>query len=150
MDEVGVVNVAMLQNKPKPPIFKTKMPGLHNREYLTQIRKHLRNNSTAAEATLWKILKKRQVGGYKFRRQHSIGKYVVDFYCPELQLVLELDGEPHANLVNNATDSDRDEFIESNGITVFRYENRWVYEYPEVIIQEILEFGEKKKLGTVK
>lgn len=150
MDDGGVVNIAMLQIKPKPYTFKTKMPRLHNREYLIQIRKHLRNNSTAAESTLWKILKKRQVGGYKFRRQHSIGKYVVDFYCPELQLVLELDGEPHANLVNNATDGERDEFIESYGITVFRYENRWVYEYPEVIIQEILEFGEKKKLGSVK
>ena len=93
MDEDGVVYIAMLQNKPKPYTFKTKMPRLHNRDYLIQIRKHLRNNSTAAESTLWKILKKRQVGGYKFRRQHSIGKYVVDFYCPELQLVLEYEAE---------------------------------------------------------
>ena len=120
------------------------MPSLHNRKYLVKIRKHLRNSSTAAESTLWKVLKKSQVGGYKFRRQHSISKYVVDFYCPKLQLALELDGEPHANLANIARDTERDKFIESQGITVFRYENRWVYEYPDVIIQEILEFGEKR------
>jgi very-short-patch-repair endonuclease len=121
------------------------MSTLHNRNYLKPIRKSLRNNATSAEATLWNILKTRQVGGYKFRRQHSIGKYVVDFYCPTLQLVIELDGEPHANLVNIALDSERDEFINQYGITVLRYENRWLFEYPEVIKQEILEFGENKK-----
>jgi very-short-patch-repair endonuclease len=55
------------------------MATLHNRKSLKPLRKYLRNNSTAAEATLWKMLKKSQVGGFKFRRQHSIGKYVVDF-----------------------------------------------------------------------
>ena len=122
------------------------MVQLHNREYLKSIRKHLRNNSTAAEATLWKILKKNQVGNYKFRRQHSIGNFIVDFYCPALQLVIELDGEPHADLNSIAFDSKRDNFLNKNGITVLRYENRWVYEYPEVIIVDILKFGENKKL----
>ncbi len=122
------------------------MVQLHNREYLKPIRKHLRNNSTAAEATLWKILKKSQVGNYKFRRQHSIGNFIVDFYCPILQLVIELDGEPHADLNSIAFDSKRDNFLNKNEITVFRYENRWVYEYPEVIIEDILKFGENKKL----
>ncbi|TNF47006.1 MAG: DUF559 domain-containing protein [Bacteroidetes bacterium] len=121
------------------------MSTLHNQKYLKPIRKYLRNHATSAEATLWNMLKKSQVGGYKFRRQHSIGKYVVDFYCPSLQLVIELDGEPHADLVNIALDSERDEFINQHGIAVFRYENRWVFEYPEVIKQEILEFGERKK-----
>ena len=119
------------------------MSTLHNRKLLKPIRKHLRNNSTAAEATLWKILKKSQVGGFKFRRQHSIGKYNVDFYCPELQLALELDGQRHADLINIALDADRDEWLENQGITVIRYENRWVYEYPEVIKEDILEFAEK-------
>jgi very-short-patch-repair endonuclease len=121
------------------------MSTLHNRKYLKPIRKSIRNHATSAEATLWTILKNSQVGGYKFRRQHSIGKYVVDFYCPALHLVIELDGEQHADLVNIALDSERDEFINQHGITVLRYENRWVFEYPEVIKQDILEFGEKKK-----
>jgi very-short-patch-repair endonuclease len=59
---------------------------LHNRKFYKPIRKHLRNNSTAAEATLWQMLKKRQLNGYKFRRQHSIGNYIVDFFCYELIL----------------------------------------------------------------
>ena len=121
------------------------MSTLHNRKYLKPIRKSLRNNATSAEATLWNMLKNSQVGGYKFRRQHSIGKYVVDFYFPTLHLVIELDGEPHADLINIALDAERDEFINQQGITVIRYENRWVFEYPEVIIQEILEFGKKRK-----
>ena len=121
------------------------MPPLHNRKYLKTIRKSLRNNSTAAEATLWKMLQKSQVGGYKFRRQHSIGNFIVDFYCPTLLLAIELDGEPHANLVNIQIDAERDDFLNKHDITVFRYENRWVYEYPEVIVEEILKFGEKRK-----
>uniref|UniRef100_UPI00321760AF endonuclease domain-containing protein n=1 Tax=uncultured Draconibacterium sp. TaxID=1573823 RepID=UPI00321760AF len=119
---------------------------LHNRQYLKPIRKHLRNHSTAAEATLWKMLKKSQVGGYKFRRQHSVGKYVLDFFCYELHLGIELDGEPHTDLQNIARDEERDEKLARQGITVLRYENRWVYEYPDVIKQDILDFGERKEL----
>ena len=121
------------------------MPPLHNRQYLKSIRKYLRNNSTAAEASLWKMLKKSKVGGYKFRRQHSVANFILDFYCPLLKLAIELDGEPHAKLENIARDTERDEYLSKIGITVFRYENRWVYEYPTVIIEDILEFGEKKK-----
>ena len=117
---------------------------LHNRKFYKPLRKHLRNNSTAAEATLWKMLKKRQVGGYKFRRQHSIGKYIVDFFCYELMLAIELDGEVHADLNGIARDMERDEQLNKLGITVLRYENRWVYEYSEVIKQDIIEFGEKR------
>ncbi len=118
--------------------------NLHNREYLKPVRKYLRNNSTSAEATLWKLLKKSQVGGYKFRRQHSIGNFIVDFFCYELMLAIELDGEIHADLQNIAGDIERDEQLEKEGITVLRYENRWVFEYPEVIIQDILDIGKNK------
>ena len=87
------------------------------------------------------MLKKRQVGGYKFRRQHSIGKYIVDFFCYELMLAIELDGEVHADLNGIARDMERDEQLNKLGVTVLRYENRWVYEYPEVIKQDIIDFG---------
>ena len=79
------------------------------------------------------MLKKKQVGGYKFRCHHSIGNYVIDFYCPELQFAIELDGESHADLINIALDAERDEFLNNHKITVSRFENRWVFEYPEVI-----------------
>ncbi|MEN8117199.1 MAG: DUF559 domain-containing protein [Bacteroidota bacterium] len=116
---------------------------LHNRKYLKSIGKQLRNNSTSAEATLWSMLKNKQAGGYKFRRQHSIGNFVVDFYCPTLNLSIDLDGEPHADLNSIARDTERDDELAEYGITVLRYENRWVFEYPEVIIEDILGFGEK-------
>ena len=138
-----------LQIQPNLPTFKLKMTKLHNRKELEPFRKSLRNNSTSAEATLWKMLKNKQVGGYKFRRQHSVGKKVVDFYCPSLQLAIELDGEPHADLINIALDAERDEWLSQHKITVLRYENRWVFEYPEVIKNDILEFGEKRKRDEI-
>ena len=123
--------------------LKSKMARLHNQKPLKEIRKNLRNNATSAEASLWKMLKQKQVEGFKFRRQHSVGKYILDFYCPTLQLAIELDGEPHADPGNIQRDLKRDEFLEQNGITVLRYENRWVFEYPDVIIEDILEIGKK-------
>jgi len=117
----------------------------HNRPYLKKIRKHLRNHSTSAEAELWNILKHRNLGGLKFRRQHSVGKYILDFYCPDLRLAIELDGEPHADLQNIIRDEERDSHLMEYGITVFRYENRWAFEYPEVIKEDILEFAGRKK-----
>lgn len=116
---------------------------LHNRKYLKNTRKHLRNHSTSAEAELWKMLQHSQLRGFKFRRQHSVGKYILDFYCPKIKLAIELDGETHADLQAIAKDKDRDDFLARHGITVFHYENRWVFEYPEVIQEEILEFGDK-------
>ncbi len=68
---------------------------IHNRIELKTFRKKLRNHSTSAEAVLWTYLKHRQLDGRKFRRQYSIGNYIVDFYCAEEQLVIELDGEDH-------------------------------------------------------
>ena len=86
--------------------------NIHNRKYLLGFRKFLRNNSTTAEATLWKSLKRKQIEGLKFRRQHSIENYIVDFYCPTLKLIIELDGEYHNNLVQENKDSLRTEQLE--------------------------------------
>ena len=108
---------------------------LHNRRYLKSYRKALRNNSTSAEATLWTILKGKQVGGLKFRRQHSVGNYILDFYCPTLKLGIELDGEYH--VYTEEQDKKRDEFLNSKGITILRYENVFVFEQPEQIIEDI-------------
>lgn len=68
------------------------MPEIHNRKHLEQFRKDLRNNSTSAEATLWKYLKGKQLGK-KFRRQHSVGNYILDFYCASDRIAIELDGQ---------------------------------------------------------
>ena len=116
---------------------------LHNRRYLKEIRKSLRNNSTSAESVLWTILKNKQVAGLKFRRQHSIGNYIVDFYCPKLNLIIELDGEYHASYHAIIRDEKRDKYMESYGLTVLRFENRIVFENPEEIINQILEVSKK-------
>jgi very-short-patch-repair endonuclease len=68
---------------------------LFNRKSLKFFRSSLRNKSTSAEAVLWNILKSKKLNARKFRRQHSIGNYIVDFFCASEKLVIELDGSPH-------------------------------------------------------
>jgi very-short-patch-repair endonuclease len=68
---------------------------IFNRKSLKSFRSSLRNRSTSAEAALWEMLKSRKLEGRKFRRQYSIGSYIVDFCCPAEKLVIELDGAPH-------------------------------------------------------
>ena len=68
---------------------------INNKPELKPLRKQLRNFSTSAEAVLWTHLQKSQLQNRKFRRQHSIGNFIADFYCPSEKLVIELDGEDH-------------------------------------------------------
>jgi very-short-patch-repair endonuclease len=119
------------------------MSSIHNKKSLKPFREYLRNHSTAAEATLWKILKKRNVGGLKFRRQHSVFNFILDFYCPEIKLAIELDGEFHANSAVVTNDIEREKILKEFDIRVLRYENRWVYEYPDEIVNDILEVKDK-------
>ena len=72
-----------------------KNQNLFNRKSLKFFRSLLRNKSTSAEAELWNILKSKKLNARKFRRQHSIGNYIVDFFCASEKLVIELDGNPH-------------------------------------------------------
>ena len=67
----------------------------YNAPKMKLLRKNLRNNGTSAEATLWNALKCRQIDGFKWRRQYSVGSYILDFYCVEARLGIELDGSPH-------------------------------------------------------
>ena len=91
-------------------------------------RNSLRNNSTAAESTLW--------------RQHSIGPYIMDFYCPEIKLCIELDGEPHDNSEQYNADMERTKYINEEGITVVRFSNNVVFNNIEVITESIKWFRE--------
>ena len=116
---------------------------IHNKKSLTQIRKSLRNFSTSAEAVLWTKLNKKQIEGLKFRRQHSIGNFVVDFYCPRLNLVIELDGEFHASYQDIIRDEKRDNYLNNLGIEVLRFENKVVFENLEEIINQIIKLKVK-------
>ena len=117
--------------------FNRKNIKIHNRKILQEFRKSLRNNSTPAEVQLWKLLKNKQVAGLKFRRQHSIENYIVDFYCPEIKLAIEMDGQSHASHAKQSLDQERDARINVLGITILRFENKVVFEKPEEIIRQI-------------
>jgi very-short-patch-repair endonuclease len=67
----------------------------YNKSVMKQRRKALRHSMPNADVILWQHLSRRQMHGYKFRRQYSIDHYVVDFYCPRLKLAIEVDGESH-------------------------------------------------------
>ena len=110
---------------------------IHNRPELKPFRKKLRNNSTSAEAVLWIQLRHRQLDGRKFRRQHSIGNCIVDFYYPEEQLVIELDGEAHFWEAGMKNDQIRTSYLNSLEIHVLRLENRWVFEDMEYVLNQI-------------
>ena len=108
-----------------------------NRKSLKPLRSSLRNNSTSAEAVLWNKLKSKNLDGRKFRRQHSIGKYIVDFYCPSEKLIIELDGDPHGNPVQVWKDTIRDKYA---WIHLLRFENRFVFQEPELVLKEKKKF----------
>ncbi|MCD8183858.1 MAG: endonuclease domain-containing protein [Bacteroides sp.] len=115
-----------------------------NTSTLVDQRRELRNHSTEAEVTLWKMLKDKQICNLKFRRQHSVGPYILDFYCSQICLAIELDGEIH----NRQQDYDEQRTLFLNkvkGIEVLRFENRVVFENPELIVGEI----EDRKLSFV-
>jgi very-short-patch-repair endonuclease len=100
-------------------------------------RKGLRKNLTPAEASLWILLKNRKVFGLKFRRQTSIENYIVDFYCAELKLIIELDGDPHFTQLQSAKDKTRDLRLKELGYKVLRYENQVVFDHPDFIFDDI-------------
>jgi very-short-patch-repair endonuclease len=110
---------------------------LHNHPNLLYRRRELRSSLTSAEATLWKQLQRRQLFGWKFRRQHSVGRFVLDFYCPDARLAVELDGSPHDSEAGQRRDVERDEFLVTHGIRVVRFENRDVITNLEGVLAEI-------------
>ena len=113
------------------------MNRLHNLPQLKERRRQLRNSLTPAEALLWKNLQCSQVGGRKFRRQHSVGPFVVDFYCPACRLAVELDGQGHFDSTRSEYDVKRMRFLEQEGIRVLRFENRQVFESLEEVLAVI-------------
>jgi very-short-patch-repair endonuclease len=110
--------------------------------YLKTIRKKLRNNLTSAEARLWSLIKNKQLHGRKFRRQYSIGNYIVDFYCPKEHLAIELDGNDHFHPESLDRDMARDLELSQKGIRVLRFENKWIWEDPEWLLNQVIKnFG---------
>jgi very-short-patch-repair endonuclease len=110
---------------------------LHNLKRLATRRRQLRANLTPAEARLWKHLQRSQLEGRKFRRQHSAGPYVLDFYCPAEKLAIELDGAAHDCDLTQRHDRQRDRFLENAGIRTLRFQNEEVMRNLEGVLLEI-------------
>ena len=118
------------------------MKVIHNITSLLHRRKELRNDSTSEEVLLWLRLKNSQTG-FKFRRQHSIGGYIVDFYCPVKKLVIEVDGPQHSKKENKEYDRTRSDYFKGLNIKVLRFTNREVATETQRVVSKI-----KKELTT--
>ena len=103
--------------------------------YVIELAKDMRHNMTEAEERLWSAINKRQINGLKFRRQHPINRYILDFYCYEKQLAIEVDGEVHRKQKDN--DNYRDEFLKSIGIRTIRIHNKEIMNNLNAVIEKI-------------
>ena len=120
--------------------------NLFNKKDLKLLKSSLRKNSTSAEAALWEIIKSKSLGGRKFRRQYSIGNYIVDFCFPSEKLIIELDGDIHGEYYKIQEDINRDKYLESLGFTVLRFENRFIFQETEYVKKEIQkEFNKRNE-----
>jgi very-short-patch-repair endonuclease len=106
---------------------------------LKKRRRYLRHHLPKVEAILWMRLSRRQMLGYQFRRQYSVDQFVIDFYCPELRLAIEVDGESHFTPRATAYDSLRQAHIESFGIRFLRITNEDIYRSLDAVLDEIAE-----------
>jgi very-short-patch-repair endonuclease len=116
------------------------MARIFNRYNQKKIRKSLRERQTFYEIILWSKLKNRQINNRKFRRQHGIGKYIVDFFCAELKLVIEVDGANHYfDDKSEQYDNDRQKYIENQNIKVIRFTNTDIKDNLDGVLEVIYQ-----------
>lgn len=115
------------------------MPRFDRTEEKTRHAQSLRNDMPSAERKLWRRLQRKQLHGFKFRRQHPTGPYILDIYCPELKLCIELDGEQHGFPKQLQQDAIRTKFLEDRGVCVLRFWNHEIFENVEGVLETILE-----------
>lgn len=113
------------------------MKFLRNDPALKQRRRDLRHNQTEAEKALWMQLRNKQFYGMKFFRQYSVGPYILDFYCPNMKLAVELDGGQHNQCESKEYDAVRSEYLKAQGIEVIRFWNHEVLLDMESILSEL-------------
>lgn len=99
--------------------------------------KKMRKNPTPAERKLWRVLRRRQLEGLKFRRQEVVLGYIVDFYCPRLKLAVEIDGTYHSTLSQERYDEKRDFHLRQYGIRTLRFRNEDVYDNLDEVLEAI-------------
>lgn len=115
------------------------MTEIFNKKELRERRQVLRRNMTQPEIVLWMKLKRKQIDGHRFRRQYSVASYVMDFYCPDLRLAIEIDGASHDRPNAKEYDQEREEQINQLGITIIRFTNSQIETKLEEVMQYIRE-----------
>lgn len=103
-------------------------------------RRKLRQDQTEAERIIWNLLRNRQLLGLKFCRQYSLGKYILDFYCPKTKVCIEIDGGHHNETEKKEKDMERTSYLNSANIKVLRFWNNDVIQNKEGVYTKILDF----------
>lgn len=104
---------------------------------ILQHAREMRREPTEPERRLWQKLRRKLLDGYKFRRQHPIGRFIVDFYCHQARLIIEVDGDSHA--FQEEYDAVRTAWLEAQGLRVIRFDNQTVMKNLDGVLQFILE-----------
>lgn len=113
------------------------MTKIFNRKDGKEKRRKLRNSMPNAEKMLWESLRRRQIVNKRFLRQYGVGRYVIDFYCPEIKLALEIDGNTHDSEDEKKYDKNRQSEIENFGIQFLRIKNDDIFGRIEDVIKKI-------------
>ncbi len=116
-----------------PKVLNSAKKGIYRKLNLKAF--EMRNSPTLAEATLWERLRNNQLG-YKFRRQHLIDRFIVDFYCIKMGVVIEVDGKIHD--FQRERDTDREKILQGLGCKILRFTNQEVLNNIDVVISEII------------
>ena len=106
-------------------------------QYIVELARSLRKEQTDAEDALWHVLRAKRFFGFKFRRQHPIGRYIADFYCKKARLVIEIDGAVHKEVEQKLYDEVREREICERGLNVQRFRNADVLDNLEATLSEI-------------
>jgi very-short-patch-repair endonuclease len=109
----------------------------HNKTSLKKIRRSLRQSMTDAEAVLWEELRNKKFRDFKFKRQHSIGNYIVDFYCAGIRLIIKVNGSVHSEKEQKEKDEHRDANLRDMDYTVLRFSNNEVTNNIHEVLKKI-------------
>ena len=115
----------------------TSHPRWRASPQIQQRARELRQQMTPAEIKLWQRLRRRQIDGLHFRKQHAVGIYIVDFFCAKAKLVIEVDGDSHADQIEY--DQARTGYLNERGYVVIRFTNREVFNQFEAVLQKIAD-----------
>ncbi len=115
--------------------YKSKLP-----QYLLELVRDFRKNPTDTEKMVWECLRARRLNGFKFRRQHPIGRYIVDFYCHAAQLIVEIDGDIHDIPDQMEYDQIREEELRALDLTIIRFRNERIMNDLMQVLEEIASY----------